>query len=157
MSGSGSMMHGAWPITPGEGDDFIWMKRVAEKPNELSQRIENLEPNRLYSVTVITADYGDFSAGDSVEKSHAVSIEIDDAEIIPEVSFSYVKDMAGRAHPPFEPEAIPWINFHYRVFRAKGETSTLRISDWANKTEPGGPVGQELMFGSIELAPYLED
>ncbi len=157
MSGSGSMMHGAWPVTPGEGDDFIWMKRVAEKPNKLSQRIENLKPNRLYSVTVITADYGDFSAGKSVEKAHAVSIEIDDAEIIPEVSFSYVKDMAGRAHPPFEPEAIPWINFHYRVFRAKGETSTLRISDWENKTEPGGPVGQELMFGSIELAPYLED
>jgi hypothetical protein len=157
MPGSGSMMHGAWPSTPGEGDDFIWMQRVAEKPNVLSQRIENLEPGRLYSLKMITADHGDFSAGKSVEKAHAVSIEIDDAEIIPETSFSYVKDMAGRAHPPFEPQAIPWINFHYRVFRAKGETSTLRIFDWKDKTEPGGPVGQELMFSSIELAPFLED
>ena len=157
MPGSGSMMHGAWPSTPGEGDDFIWMKRVAAKPNVLSQRIEHLEAGRLYSVRVITADYGDFSAGRSVEKAHAVSIEIDDAEIIPEVSFSHVKDMAGRAHPPFEPPAYPWINYHYRVFRAKAETSTLRLSDWQDRTEPGGPIGQELMFGTIELAPYLED
>lgn len=157
MPDSGSMMHGAWPATPGEGDDFIWMKRVAEKRNVLVQKIENLTPGKLYSLKAITADHEDFSAGKSIEKAHAVSIHIDDAEIIPEVSFSYVKDMTGRAHPPFEPEAIPWINFHYRVFRAKGKTSTLRISDWQDETEPGGPLGQELMLGSIELAPYLED
>ena len=115
MPDSGSMMHGAWPSAPGEGNDFIWMKQVVQKPNVLSQTIDDPEPGRLYSVKVITADYGVFSAGKSFEEVHAVSIPIDDTDIILEVSFSYVKDMAGRAHPPFEPQAVPWINFHSRA------------------------------------------
>ena len=48
------------------------------------------------------------------------------------------------------------INKHRYMFRAKGTTAKLIISDWKSPTEPGGPVGQELIFNSIEVKSYFE-
>lgn len=48
------------------------------------------------------------------------------------------------------------MNYHFEVFRAKGERARLTVSDWASAAEPGGPAGQELMFNFIEVQPYLE-
>ena len=39
--------------------------------------------------------------------------------------------------------------------RADGETARLTVSDWKSDTEPGGPIGQAMMFNFIELQPYL--
>ena len=40
---------------------------------------------------------------------------------------------------------------------AKGESAKLTVTDWTSDKDPGGPVGQELMFNFIEIQPYLED
>ena len=49
-----------------------------------------------------------------------------------------------------------WLNYHWRVFRADAETAEIVISDWANDIEPGGPVGQTLMYNYISIQPYLD-
>jgi hypothetical protein len=58
---------------------------------------------------------------------------------------------------PFNDNNRAWMNYHQRVFRAAGETAELVISDWASDTEPGGEIGQELIFNFIEIQPYMED
>lgn len=65
----------------------------------------------------------------------------------------------------YNPKSNPaWFDFHLKVFRAKATTATLTISDWASdpstgsgQAEPGGPIGQELIYNFIEVMPYLED
>lgn len=53
-------------------------------------------------------------------------------------------------------ERQPWFNFYSRLFRAKESTAKLMISDWAGEDEPGGPVGQELLYNFIEVQPYFD-
>jgi len=57
--------------------------------------------------------------------------------------------------PPFSREDPPFLDYHYKVFRAAGTSAHLTIADWASEADPGGPIGQELMFGFIEVQPYL--
>lgn len=45
----------------------------------------------------------------------------------------------------------------YVDFRAAGDTAALTVSDWKSEKDPGGPVGQELMFNFIEIQPYIGD
>ena len=60
------------------------------------------------------------------------------------------------------------MNYHYRVFRADGETAKLVISDWGSDAAPalrdvvgddvpGGPIGQEIMYNFIGVVPYFSD
>ena len=49
-----------------------------------------------------------------------------------------------------------WITYHWKVFRPKGTTATLTVSDWPNEKESGPPFGQEQTFNFIELEPYYE-
>jgi len=48
-----------------------------------------------------------------------------------------------------------WMNYHWRVFRATASSVRLTVRDWQTDTDPGGPVGQELIFNFIEVRPYL--
>ena len=50
-----------------------------------------------------------------------------------------------------------YMNYHWRVFRAKQTTAQLTVTDWKNATTPGGPSGQELMFNFFEVQPYFEN
>jgi len=43
------------------------------------------------------------------------------------------------------------------VFRALGTTAKLTISDWIDATDPGGPIGQEILYNFVEVQPYIED
>ena len=52
---------------------------------------------------------------------------------------------------PFNGENRYWMNIHRRVFRANDSTARLTISDWAGDSDPGGPIGQELIFNAIEV------
>ena len=63
----------------------------------------------------------------------------------------------GQAVPPFSRDNQPWLNYYWRVFRAKAPTAKLTISDWVSADEPGGPVGQELIFNFIEVQPYFAE
>jgi len=46
------------------------------------------------------------------------------------------------------------MNYHWRVFRANGTTAKLTVSDWKSAAEPGGPIGQELMYNFVQMQPY---
>lgn len=127
-----------------EGDNALLMARSAKGPNSVSQTITNLKPGRLYTLRMYTCDAKDTSK----EQDHAVSIEIDNAVVIPDRSLSI----------PYQAcHEKGWLGYHWRLFRAMGTSATLTISDWAEEIDPGGPTGQGLLYNFIQIQPYFED
>ncbi|MFH0965006.1 MAG: LamG domain-containing protein [Planctomycetota bacterium] len=149
-----SWMQGRYPRTP-QGDTFLVTRRSAAKPNRFSQPIKNLDPARLYSMKMLTADYDDLSAGKSEEKTPQVSVRIDNVDLVPERSIcepiTIIHD-----YGPFTRKNLLWITYRVVFFRPKAPEATLIISDWKTDTEPGGPVGQQLIHNFIEVEPYFE-
>lgn len=141
------------------GDNFIWTKRSSKAPNRFSQEIKKVQPGRLYSLKMMTADYGELVSGESVKQNHQMSIKIEGAELIPEKCFQEIfgSGEAGHSDGPFNRQNQLFITFHRMVFRAKKEDAKMTISDWPGDKEPGGPLGQELIHNFIQLQPYLED
>ena len=155
-----------------EGNDFLLMRRSAQKPNRVSQDIVGLEPGRFYSMKMIIADYQDLVHAKSEKKRLTVSVNIQNVEMIPEKSF--VSDVrSGKPVAQYKGKKPPFMNYHRYVFRANGTTARLTISDWADpstgsprrrsgqagQATPGGPApaGQETLVNFIEIQPYLED
>ncbi|HDY65917.1 MAG TPA: hypothetical protein ENH84_06775 [Phycisphaerae bacterium] len=143
--------------TDGYGDSFLLTRRGANKPNTFSQTIKNLTPGKLYSIKMLTSDYQDLLQGKSDKMTNAISINIDNVEFLtgPAKSFQQTLHYFRRLDK-FSGKHPYWFNYHWRVFRAKGKTAKLTLTDWESDTEPGGPVGQELMFNFIEIQPYIE-
>ena len=144
------------------GDTFLWTKRSAKKANAFSQEIKGLTPGRLYSMKMITGDYGDLVAGRSEWKIHeGISIKLENADILPGPKKSFqagFKNWSGfHELGKFKGKHRYHMNYHWRVFRARAATAALTVSDWKSDKEPGGPMGQELMFNFIEIQPYLGD
>ncbi|HEC42162.1 MAG TPA: hypothetical protein ENI20_04965 [Bacteroides sp.] len=133
-----------------EGDNFLWMRRSSKGSNIFSQQIMDLDPGRLYSLKMFTADYRDLIEEKSNEHRHVINIQIEDAEVDADKSFQHV--FSSRS-----PRSGFWMNYHWLVFRAEDNTARLIISDWAGKENPGGPISQELVYNFIEIQPYLED
>jgi hypothetical protein len=104
----------------------------------------------------VTADYQELVQGNSVEQKNAVSIQLGGAKIIPTKSFQQpmANNYAHTIHA-FKDHNKFWMNYHFLVFRAKGRSAKLTISDWASAASPGGPVGQELLYNFIEVQPYF--
>lgn len=152
-----SWLQGRYPRTA-LGNTFLWTKRSAQKPNVVSQTIQNLQPGKLYSLKMITADYQELLRGKSEPQKHAVSIALDGVSLLPGKSFQHV-NANNYAHQlgAFTAENKAWMNYHFRVFRVTGPTANLAISDWAGPEAPSGPAGQELMFNFIEVQPYFEE
>ena len=150
-------LEGRYPRT-NRGDTFLLMRRSATKPNIVSQEIGKLTASRLYSLKAITADYQDLLSENSRKAENAVSIVIEGADVLsgPQQSFQFtfpscyahVLGKFNRTYPYY-------MNYHWRVFRAKGETARLMISDWSSEQQPGGPAGQETMINFIEVQPYI--
>jgi hypothetical protein len=152
-----SWLQGRYPPMR-QGDNFLWMKRSARGPNAVSQEIRKLEPGRLYSLKIYSADYQELIQGKSVRQKHAISIVLDGVDTIPSKTIQHVfPNCYSHHHGPFDDKNKAWMNYHQRVFRAKGDKTRLTITDWASATDAGGPVGQELMLNFIEVQPYLED
>ena len=118
-------------------------RRSEKAPNVFSQEIKHLEPGRLYSFRKFSADRNDLSK----RKSHAIQITFDNAELVPDKCFTHV---AAVRRPN------TYVNWHVRMFRATGETAKLRVSDWASDNDPGGPIGQELMYNFVKVQPYWQ-
>ena len=133
------------------------MKRSPAKPNAFSQEITQLEPGRLYSLKMITADRQDLVRGTSRCAAHAISIRLEGVEPLtgPQESFSNCPFHSWAEEAGFTEAKPLWMNYHWRVFRAKGATARLSVSDWKSATQSGGPAGQELIFNFLELQPYL--
>jgi len=150
-----NIIQGRYPY-PLEGDNFLWMKRSARRPNRFSQEVKDLKPGKLYSVKLITADHKDLTEGRTNKEPHAVKITLDNVDVIPERSFQQPYKQTSGLPPSFKGNPA-WLAYHYVLFRANGETAKLTISDWQSDEEPGGPIGQELMYNFIELQPYFEE
>jgi len=150
-----SRLQSRWPRTP-VGDTFLWMKRSAGKPNIFSQEIKDLTPGRLYCMKMISSDYQNLINEVSEEKTDAVSIRLDNVDILPGRKNSFQWSFRNTPVPGRFQDKNYYMNFHSRVFRAKAKTAKLTVTDWQSDTEPGGPIGQELMFNFIEIQPYLE-
>ena len=145
-----SWLQGRYPRT-NQGNTVLWMKRSPKRPNAVSQQVKSLEPGRLYTLRFYSGDYRD----QSVKQKHAISVELAGAEVLHEKSFQHVfANCYSHHHGPFDRQHRAWMNYRWLVFRAKGTEATLRISDWAGPTSPGGPAGQELMINFVQVQPY---
>jgi hypothetical protein len=146
-------LQGRYPWSSG-GESFLVTKRSAAGPNAFSQEIVGLQPGRLYSLKMITADHQDLLAGESVSKSNAVSIRVDGAEVM-DGGFAY-PFYSARGPNPFTRDHPFHMNYHWLQFRATDATARLTVTDWQSDDEPGSPIGQELMFSFIEIQPVFE-
>ena len=140
---------------------FLWTKRSGQRPNLFSQEVRNLEAGRLYLVRLWVGDHVELMAGASKDEERAVSIRVEGGEPWDDwyrtASFEgNVYTFASYLLPPFGPKNRFVFKIQQVVFRAKGPTARLVVSDWRNDAEPGGPVGQELMLNFIDVHPYLE-
>lgn len=154
-----SWLQGRYPRTR-MGDTFLWTQRSSRRPNVFCQTIKALKPGRLYSMKMITGDYQDLVNEVSKQASHAVTIKLDGVDVLPgpKKSFQFTFPNCYAHHlGKFDAQHSYWMNYHWRVFRAKAGTAQLAVTDWAGDTEPGGPIGQELMFNFIEIQPYIGD
>ena len=149
-------MQARYPRPP-EGDTVLITKRAKKKPNVFSQEIKDLEPGRLYSFRMYSGDFEDMTT----EEKHAVTIRLDNVELLPKRCFTHVfhnHPNAAHSQAPYDGrEKKAWMNYHLRVFRAKGKTARLTVSDWASEKEARGTIGQELMFNFVQVQPYLSD
>jgi hypothetical protein len=146
-------LEGRYPASAA-GDTFLRMKRSAKSANVVSQQVQGLKPGQLYSLKLITADYGDLRTGKSRKATQNVSITIDGAEILPG-AFSYPFHNSHELKP-FTTKTPLWMTYHWLRFRAAGPTANLSISDWAKPDAPGASIGQELILNFVELQPVLE-
>jgi hypothetical protein len=143
-------------LTPEQGNNYMMTKRTKDKPNKVSQEIKNLVPGKLYSAKLFVADYQDLTKGESVRKTFAISLDIDNVNMILEKRL--VQEIPSRSKAgPFKGKKPPWMNHYRLVFRAKDTTAKLTISDWTNATTPGGLIGQEILYNFVEVEPYIED
>ena len=150
-------LQGRYPYTS-QGNTFLRTRRCAGSANAFIQEISNLEPGRYYSMKMITGDCQDLVNEVSEREEHAISIRIDNVEMLthPDKNFAHVyPNCYSHTLGAFDRYHQYYMNYHWRVFRAVGTTATLTITDWASPTDPGGPVGQEVMFNFIEIQPYL--
>jgi hypothetical protein len=136
------------------GDTFLWMKRSEKGPNTFSQTIKDLKPGRLYAMKMFTCDYHDLihPKKKSLEQANQFigRVELEGVDL--DAKRSFTERYASNPEPP-----IPvWITYHWRVFRAKGPTGRLTVSDWPSEKVPLGPFGQEQTFNFLEIQPYHE-
>jgi hypothetical protein len=136
------------------GDTFLWMKRSAKGPNTFSQTIKDLQPGRLYSLKMFSCDYRDLvePAQKTVDEANRFigQVTLDGVDV--DARRSFAEMYASSPEPP-----IPvWITYHWFVFRARGATAKLTVSDWPRDATTAAPFGQEQTFNFLELQPYHE-
>ena len=140
------------------GDDFLVTQRVAHEPNRFSQVIKHLTPGRTYSLKMFTADYEELQEGKSTQSPHQINIHIADVDLLPEHGFHqlFPSSLAGHVYGPFTRDNPLYITYHRVVFRPQHSEAQLTFSDWKHDTDPGGPIGRQLMYNFIEVQPYFD-
>lgn len=159
-----SNLQGRYPQTK-QGDTFLATRRSANQPNRFSQQVNELIPGQLYSLKMYIADYGDlinkrgYSKEEAAGKVYQANITIQGGQVLPEKSFreTFGSGLCGHEGLGYDRVKNLPITYVRYVFRAKGKTANLLISDWASEQERGGPAGQELAFNFVQIQPYLED
>ena len=150
------LLQARYPYFPFTPTTVLWTQRSKEKPNVFTQEITGLQPGRLYSLRMDVGDYQEFKKGKSTKKDDAITITIENADLITDWYKNRTHKYSAYRLKPFGPKNRFWLNTHRRVFRAKGPTAKLVVTDWKDKKKPGGSIGQELMFNFIKIKPYYE-
>ena len=144
--------------TSGVGDTVLWTKRSAKKPNVFAQEIKNLEPGRLYSLRFFTGNFQDYLKGKSRGYKHGTSVKVENADLIPDKTFqTNIKSCYAHTYKSFNQDNNYRMNYYQRVFRAKGKTARLVLSDWTSDTKPGGAEGTELIWNFMQVQPYFAE
>ena len=153
-------LEGRWVgggVKTGLGDTTLLTRRSATEPNVFSQQLRDLQPGRVYSLRFITGNYQNLLNGLSYPYRHALSVQIQGAQALPEKNFDALSPQASALTVgAFNGSNRYYTNYHQRLFRAQGETAQLVFSDWASAQEPGGPEGEELLWNFIQVQPYFE-
>lgn len=144
-----SWLEGRYPPTA-KGDTYCSMKRSSKGPNRVSQSVTKLQPGRLYSVKVISANLGMLDQN----KKTALDVQVSNAEILPDKSFqcaypscySHETETYTRDHPAY-------FSFHRVVFRAQNTEALLTISDWPENKFPEDDNGAVTAFNFVEIQP----
>jgi len=136
------------------GDTFLWMRRSEKGPNTFSQALKDLEPGRLYSMKMFSCDYNDLVNPKARKLEEATrftgSVVLEGVDVDTKRSFTEMYSSTP------EPNIPVWITYHWMVFRAKGTTGKVIVSDWQSEKEPDAPFGQEQTFNFLEIQPYRE-
>lgn len=143
-------LEGRWPQDP-QGDTFLWMRRSAARPNVVTQQVKGLTPGRVYSLKMYAGDFLELTK----QQKLAISVKLDGVDLIPEKCFQTTFKNCYDHHIDEYGNKDTYFNFFRRVFRARGETAQLTVSDWLSDANPGGPAGQELLCNFVEIEPYL--
>ncbi|MAV34943.1 MAG: hypothetical protein CMJ59_05750 [Planctomycetaceae bacterium] len=131
-----------------EGDTGLVTTRSAKGPNTIAQEINNLQPGRLYTFRLIACDYQDLSK----REKPAVRVKLDGVDLFPDKSFAAVFPDASFVSIE---QHKTWLTYHWVLFRAAGERARVTITDWATDDQPGGPIGQQLIFNYLQVHPYF--
>ena len=139
-------------IKSSEGDTGLVTRRSADGPNTFTQQIQNLRPGQWYTFRMMSCDYDDMSKAEQ----HAVTIALENATLVPERCVTYQFDNPPwHNYPPYDGnDNKAWITYHWYLFRADASTARVTISDWSSDDQPGGPIGQQLMFNYLQVHPY---
>lgn len=147
-----SWLQGRYPRTT-DGDRFCLMKRSARGPNRIGQTVRALKPGRLYSVKLISADIQQLDK----PEAPAVTITVHGAVPLEVHSFQFAYPSCyAHEHGPYNRNHPAYFNLQRTVFRPKGRSVRLTISDWATSSKPGGPIAQQIGFNFVELQPFRE-
>ena len=140
------------------GNTCLVTKRSSSKPNIITQEIKNLVPGKLYSMKMMSGDRLALVNEISDKTPIQMTIKIDNVDILSDKSFDEMtSNCYSHLWGKFNRDYKYWFMYHWRVFKAKGKTAKLTITDWASDKEPGGPIGQELMHNFVEIQPYFSE
>jgi hypothetical protein len=150
-------LQGKYHAPEGTGDVALWTRRNNDKPNLISQQVQNLTAGKLYSLRFITGDFQEFASGTSTPRKHAVSATIENTDVVADKTFQAVVQSAyWYSYGKFDSKNPYWINYHQHVFRARETTAELQLSDWHSEGFSGGENGTELIWSFIQVQPYFE-
>lgn len=146
-----SFLEGRYPRYP-EGDTFCVLRATGEKPNSVSQTLRSLEPGRLYSLKMYSANL------DNLDRNlpTPLSIRLDGVEELPEFAFDFVFP-SSYAHvvPPYDSRNPAHMTFHRRVFRALGDNGSLFVGDFRKDVADAIEPGHRTVFNFVQIQPFF--
>lgn len=144
LSNYGRVYQGRWGAGSA-GDNFCLFKRSANAPNQITQKISGMEPNRIYTLQFVTASHDDITAKLYKPRQYGIGVELDSGEIDDKLSFIHI----DRRKETRSFKNLGKVNLHRIVFRATAPTLTLRFHDSDAKPD------EKLMLNYIQLKPYF--
>lgn len=127
--------------------NLLTMQKVDGKNNKISQKITNLKPGQIYSLTY---QCGSPEIKDGVKVKYNQQVSVSGAKILQQrvdVTRKFGNDICNN---------ICW-NFVSVIFQAETDTAAFSISDENASLPEGYPVIKEMLFDYIKVQPFLNN